>query len=137
MKKQYELKVFYDGLCRVCSAEIEYYKKQSGSAKINFVDIFSPDFNAESENLDPAKIHKHLHAKKEDGSVLVGVDVFIEIWKNLDRFKKISVLAENKIIKTTLKWGYKLFADIRPYLPRRKAADCTESPYCTAHNPNS
>lgn len=130
MKKQQELKVFYDGLCRVCSAEIEYYKKKSGSHKINFVDIFSADFNAQEENLDPVKIHKHLHAKKNDGQVLVGVDVFIEIWKNLDNFQKLAQVAENKFLNSVLRAGYKIFVDVRPYLPRRKAQDCSTSPYC-------
>lgn len=122
-----KIKVFYDGLCVVCSAEINHYKKMKGHEKIAFIDITGPEFNAVQENLDPVKIHKHLHAKDADGKVYIGVDTFILIWSHLPKLNWLARLAEKSFAKKVLEFNYALFVRIRPYLPRRS---CEQSPYC-------
>lgn len=122
-----KVKVYYDGLCILCSSEINHYKKMKGSDNIQFVDITTTEFNPQTENLDPFKVHKELHSKDLEGRIFVGVDTFILIWSKIDKLKWLSKLAQKAPIKKTLELNYKLFVKIRPYLPRRA---CEDSPYC-------
>ncbi len=119
--------IYYDGLCRVCSAEINHYKKMKGADLISFVDITRTDFDPVQENLDPQKIHQEMHAKDRDGNLFVGVDAFILIWSQLPSLVWLSRLAKNKGVNQILQWGYQGFVKIRPFLPRKS---CEDSPYC-------
>lgn len=121
------ISLYYDGLCVVCSAEINHYKKMRGSESIRFVDITDAHFNAKAENLDPKKIHVELHAKDANGQMHVGVDAFILVWSRLEKLKWLSRLAQKSIAKAFLQLNYSLFVKIRPYLPRKS---CETSPYC-------
>lgn len=122
-----QIKVYYDGLCVVCSSEINHYKKMNGSKNIDFIDITSSDFRADVEGLNPQKVHEELHAKDARGQLHVGVDAFILIWSSIDKLKWLSKAAQKSLIKKILQANYSLFVKIRPYLPRRS---CETSPYC-------
>lgn len=78
-----QIKVYYDGLCPLCSKEINHYKTMSGSDCIHFIDITSGAFDAVRESLDPKAIHKELHARDAEGQIHIGVDAFILIWSKL------------------------------------------------------
>lgn len=135
MKDKQKLKVYYDGLCKVCSKEIGHYKKQSGSEHIEFIDICSAQFNADLEGLDPVQVHKVMHARREDGTIATRVDAFIEIWKVLPKYHRLAKLASMSFIKLGLEVGYSGFASIRTYLPRDSSSeDCKDSPYCELKN---
>ena len=124
-----QLHVYYDGLCKVCSFEINHYKKQLGSEHINFVDITQPTFNAGLEGLDPFLVHKYLHAKKPNGEIVSGVETFRLIWQQLPKHKWAYNLSEKIIVRTALNFSYQVFVKLRPYLPRNKDL-CKDSPYC-------
>ena len=124
------LKVYYDGLCPLCSREIQHYQKQKGSDSIQFVDICASQFDAIKENLDPKKIHQVMHVRRADGSVATAVDAFIEIWKVLPKYNWAAAAAAKGNVRFLLNIGYHVFAKIRPWLPRKANADCSGSPYC-------
>ncbi len=126
-QQQNSVKVFYDGLCRVCSAEINTYKKMNGSHSIHFIDITSPEFDAQVYHLDPFKIHKEIHGFTSDGKLTVGVDTFILIWDSIPRLQWLGHLARKKTVRALLDQFYKGFVIVRPYLPRKS---CEASPYC-------
>ena len=121
------IKVYFDGLCVVCSKEIEQYKKMKGAEKINFIDIADPSFDCALEGLDPFAINKELHSKDAEGKIHVGVDTFILIWSNIDKLNWLAKLAQTSIVNFILQKNYILFTKIRPYLPRKS---CETSPYC-------
>lgn len=121
------VRIYYDGLCPPCSREILHYRKMNGADKIGFVDITSPEFNAESEDLDPLKVHQVIHAKDAEGKVYLGVDAFILIWSQLKSLRWLAGWAQKKPIYEGLKLGYMGFAKVRPLLPRKK---CQDSPFC-------
>ena len=123
------LQVYYDGLCKVCSFEIEHYKKQIGSENIDFIDITLPSFNASAEGLDPFLVHKYLHAKKPSGEIVSGVETFRLIWQELPKYNWAHRLSHNFAVNSVLNLGYKIFVKARPYLPRHKDL-CKDSPYC-------
>jgi predicted DCC family thiol-disulfide oxidoreductase YuxK len=124
-----KLQVYYDGLCKVCSFEIEHYKKQKGAENINFVDITLADFNAEKEGLNPLFVHKYLHAKNEEGQIVSGVETFRLIWQKLPKYNWAFQFSKNKLVSSSLNLGYQFFVQVRPYLPRYKD-QCKDSPYC-------
>ena len=127
-----DVRVYYDGLCHLCSREIEHYRRQSGSENLHFIDITSENFDAAREGLDPFLVHKEMHVKRQDGSVKTGVDAFIEIWDHLPRYRWAVKAARSNFLKPLLHFGYALFARIRPWLPKRKKS-CSSSPYCETH----
>lgn len=122
-------KIYYDGLCILCSKEIEHYKKQQGSDKFDFIDICDPVFNPSEHGVDPFQVHKIFHVKKSNGVLLTGVEAFRFIWSQLPRYQRLYAMTDNIFAKKVLNFGYDLFIKIRPLLPRKKS-DCSASPYC-------
>jgi len=125
-----KLRVYFDGLCVLCSREIAHYQRQKGSEAIDFVDICGPDFDAQLENLDPHQLHRIMHARRPDGSLATRVQAFIEIWDRLPRYRTLSRIAKWTPVNKALELGYSCFARVRPLLPRKKNLDCSTSPYC-------
>ncbi len=125
-----KLRVYFDGLCILCSREIDHYRHQRGADQIDFIDICSLDFDAKSENLDPYQIHKVMHAKLPDGTLATRVQAFIEIWNRLPRYQALGKIAKLPFVNKVLELGYSGFVRIRPLLPRKGSSDCSSSPYC-------
>lgn len=129
-----QLTVYYDEMCMLCAKEIHHYQKQKGSENIRFVDITADSFDAKAEGVDPFLVHKIMHAKSNDGILHTKIDAFIQIWKVLPKYHWLAELSEKSVVKSMMDVGYVLFAEIRPYLPKKKKADdCSQSPYCEIH----
>lgn len=126
------IKVYYDGLCRVCSFEINHYKTKKGSDRIQFIDITRPDFDAKAEGVDPYLVHRYLHAKTSDGRLVSGVETFRLIWSRLPDYQWAYRASTNRLISAGLEAFYFVFVRVRPYLPRHREA-CADSPYCDLH----
>jgi predicted DCC family thiol-disulfide oxidoreductase YuxK len=127
-----KLTIYFDGLCRLCSLEINHYKKQKGAEQMDFVDITAPTFDAKKQGVDPFLVHKIMHVKR-GAKIYTKVDAFVEIWKELPKYNWAVGLANNKLVRPFLNIGYEAFALVRPYLPRKKE-NCEDSPYCETHN---
>lgn len=126
------LKVYYDGLCKVCSGEINHYRKQRGSEQIQFIDICAPGFDARAEGVDPVAVHQVMHVKRSDGNLATRVDAFIEIWSALPKYRWLAQVARTRVARYGLDAGYSIFTKMRPLLPRyARAEDCKDSPYCS------
>lgn len=121
-----KLEVYFDGLCRVCSREIEYYRRKETQGMIRWVDITAPDFSATREGLDAQAIHRVMHVRDFDGRVHTGVSAFIEIWKLIPGFRMVAHVASFRLIRPIFDLGYAAFAKIRPYLPKKKRLDCAD-----------
>jgi predicted DCC family thiol-disulfide oxidoreductase YuxK len=122
------LKVFFDGLCPLCSREINHYKAQAGAGSIDFIDISETIFCAEAEGLDPRRVHRRFHVRNGP-VVLDGVDAFREIWKLLPRYGWLVKLTGFRLVRLLFVAGYELFVLLRPLLPR-KSRGCESSPHC-------
>ncbi len=129
-----QLTVYYDEMCVLCAKEIHHYQKQLGSDNINFVDITSPYFDAAKEGVDPFAVHKVMHAKKNDGTLLTKVEAFIAIWQILPKYQWLYKISQNTLVRKLMDTGYVAFAAARPYLPKKKNRDdCSDSPFCETH----
>lgn len=120
------MKVFYDGLCPLCSREIDYYKKKDQSALIKWCDITEPGFDAQAENLDPTEVHRIFHVKNTAGEIITGVEAFVEIWRTLPELKNWARASQIPGVKPAMKLGYFVFAKVRPFLPRKTRPDCAD-----------
>jgi len=116
--------IYFDGACYLCSAEIEHYRRQvlrgGLDGKVCFVDIADPQFDAQSHGLDDREVNRVMHVRSADGQLHLGVEAFVEIWRNLPRYEFLSKAVEIPGIRPLLELGYVVFARVRPYLPRRK-----------------
>lgn len=122
--------IYYDGLCQLCSREMEHYRKLKGAEQFGFIDITATNFNPLEQGLDPVAVHKAMHIKSPvTGEIKTGVDAFIEIWSLLPSYRWASRVASWPLIKALFKVFYSLFAKYRGYLPKRKL-NCSDSPYC-------
>ncbi|MEZ4871427.1 MAG: DUF393 domain-containing protein [Bdellovibrionales bacterium] len=121
--KNPELTIYYDGLCPLCSREIDHYRVKDTQGKIEYVDIADPQFDAQAVGLDPQKIHSVFHVKSKDGQVLTKVDAFVAIWDTLEIFSPLSRLAKNGVSRPLFDFGYSVFAKVRPWLPKKDCAD--------------
>lgn len=118
-----DLRVFYDGQCIVCSKEIDVYRRKDTNKKIEFVDISSLSFDAESEGLDPNRVKSVFHVKDSQNRLYTEVDGFIAIWDLLGIFKTLSIIAKSRLGRPVLDIGYFAFTKVRPFLPRKKCDD--------------
>ena len=116
------LRVYYDGLCHLCSREIEHYRRLPVSEPIDFVDIMDPQFDPVAESLEPEEIRRQLHSRDESGRLFVGVATFLEIWKRIPRYRGLYLLARLPVAHQLLEAFYFLFVRIRPWLPRKQGA---------------
>jgi predicted DCC family thiol-disulfide oxidoreductase YuxK len=120
--------IFYDGLCPLCAREIAHYRKCAKSdPAIVFQDITAPGFDAGSFGLDPARVHKEMHAN-EGETVTVGVDAFLAIWRRVPGHRWMLHVAKLPLANLLMRAGYWIFARLRPWLPRLKP-DC-RTDYC-------
>lgn len=126
MKK---LTIYYDGLCQLCSREIESYQKMKAGQQFAYQDITDEGFDPKKDGLDPLAIHKKMHIRLASGQVLTGVEAFLEIWKHLPWYRTLVPVVGNPLVKPFAKICYSIFARLRVYLPKRKKS-CQSSPYC-------
>ncbi len=124
-----KLSVYYDGLCQLCSREIDHYRKARGAEQLRFIDITAVDFQAEKEGLDPQRVHRVMHVKSAEGQIYTEVEAFVQIWKVLPGYSWMARAVESPLIRPIANLGYQGFARVRPWLPKKKA-DCSASPYC-------
>ena len=118
--------ILYDSHCKLCNAEIEYYKKKDPNNIFDYIDIMNPEFIAQNFGLKKSDVHKYFHVISKEGKVLKGVEAFHYIWIELDTFHLLQKLYSFKLGQNIMKLGYNAFVVIRPILPRKK--DCGD--YC-------
>ena len=118
-----KLTIYYDGLCQLCSREMQYvYNVEGATDRIAFVDFTDPAFDTRAEGLDPVALERYIHVRLPDGAVRTGVDAFIELWKRIPGHAWLARVVGNPVVKPLAKLGYLAFAGVRRHLPRRRAS---------------
>lgn len=118
------VEIFYDGKCVICSLEMDHYRGLKHAGRLKFVDISAADFTAQDFGLDPAEIQKVMHARDQNGELKTRMDAFIAIWEVLPGYEFAVKLAKKPWLRPFLDLGYDGFVKIRPFLPRKKRAEC-------------
>ena len=105
--------VYYDGKCGLCSREIAYYRRVSPKGVFDWQDITKSHEALQREGLSLADGLRLLHVKAHDGTMHIGVDGFILMWKQLSYWKLLAAFVALPIIKQLAQALYRLFADWR------------------------
>ncbi len=103
--------VLFDGKCGICSKEIAFYKKIAPLDQFIWEDVNAIDLK-EKYNIELISALKHLHVIDNE-KVLIGVDAFARIWKNIKYFKFLSFFIRLPLIYTSAKYAYFIFAEYR------------------------
>ena len=122
-----KLTLFFDGKCSVCVAEVNVYRKLDTEKNLAYVDISSPLFDALLVEIPEDRLNKYFNIQLENGTFVEGVDSFIEIWKRVPRLKFLAPIASFKPIHYMMHISYLIFAEMRPYLPKK---ECSTDGYC-------
>ncbi|MEM1375966.1 MAG: DUF393 domain-containing protein [Pseudomonadota bacterium] len=107
--------VFYNTLCPVCNAGIDYQQNKL-IVLVKAGEVEFRDINLEPERLSEfgatlEHIRKRLHATR-GADMIVGADVAIEIWRITSGQKWLALLFGNPAIRPLTRLGYNLFAEL-------------------------
>jgi len=121
----FPLRVFYDGACSVCAGEIDHYRRLDHAGRLVAVDISAADFDPLPYGIPLEAFHYELHAIDQQGTVYRGVDAFRAIWQAFPAsvlFGMLATLVTLPVIRVLARAGYRGFARVRPFLPKRRSA---------------
>ena len=117
--------VFYDSHCPMCKSEIEMIRRKDKQGQMKLTDISAADFDATGTGKTLDELMREIHGRYADGSVVVGVEVFREIYGRLG-FGFLVKPTRWAIIRWPMDVAYRLFAGIRyrAALKRYNKASC-------------
>lgn len=120
----FPLMVFYDGSCWVCAAEMAHYRDLRHGGQLLFIDISAADFDPALYGRSLDEFMAQLHVRDAAGRDFLGVDAFPPLWQALPGpgYRILAHLVPLPGIHRLASWGYRLFARLRPYLPKRSTA---------------
>ncbi|MEC8861111.1 MAG: DUF393 domain-containing protein [Pseudomonadota bacterium] len=75
-----KLRVFYDGSCPLCAAEMKQLAAADRQGQVELQDITQPDFSERFPHIDPVAADRILHGETDDGTLLYGLDVTARAW---------------------------------------------------------
>ena len=75
-----KLRVFYDGSCPLCAAEMKQLAAADREGHVELQDISRPDFSERFPHVDPVQADRILHGESDDGTQLLGLDVTVRAW---------------------------------------------------------
>ena len=106
-KKQI-MKVYFNNSCKICSAEINMYKKQN-IKDIEWVDITNNKSAEIETQKDSKNLLRRLHIK--DGEkVIGGAEAFLLVWKKIPKYKFLYSFFKTPIIFTLFSFFYEIIA---------------------------
>ena len=88
------MKVLYNGSCPICSKEIDHYKKYSTNIEYEDLETILC-FSAWGIDKEEAKRKLHVY---HDGVMYSGVDAFIQLWRQMPRYRFLSHLVSYPIV---------------------------------------
>lgn len=105
-----KITVFYDGKCSLCAKEIAHYQSIAPKEQFYFCDITQDSKPFTRLGFDTTTGLKELHVLNRHGSIKIGLDAFITIWRELRGWKYLAWLTNLPIIHFILSRVYKGFA---------------------------
>ncbi|MGL5358555.1 MAG: thiol-disulfide oxidoreductase DCC family protein [Shewanella sp.] len=107
-----ELRIFFDGNCPLCSAEMRQLKARDPDDNIELVDLNAENFSSRFSYIDKDYANSILHGETASGQVLLGLDVTCKAWALTGTRPWIQVL-RLPLIKPLADWCYLRFAKHR------------------------
>lgn len=126
-KPRFPLRVFYDGSCVVCSTEVERYGRMDREGRLILVDISSPEFDPSELGISLRELMYQMHAIDGAGRVYRNLEAFWAIWQAFPGSSLLGLMGRLitlPLVHPAARLGYRCFAAIRRFLPKRPA-DCS------------
>jgi predicted DCC family thiol-disulfide oxidoreductase YuxK len=121
----FDVEVFFDGECPLCTKEVGFVRRLDRRARVRFVDIAAPSFDASAVGRTHDELMARIHARLPDGELVEGVEVFRLMYAAVG-FGPVVALTRIPGMKQLLDAGYTWFAKNRLRLTGRCATDaCT------------
>ena len=114
--KEKKIKVFFDGSCKVCSKEINFYNKYDKQNKFNWIDLNSKNKILKSIGISKGELLRSLHIQLHDGRIIKGVNAFRIIWREYPYLKFFSYMLDFKIIRIIARPVYRLLVKIKSFI---------------------
>jgi predicted DCC family thiol-disulfide oxidoreductase YuxK len=121
----YPLRIFFDGSCSLCAAEMAVYQGKEHAGRLQFVDISAAEFDPTPYGITLAAFMHEMHAIDLEGHVYRGVDAFRAIWQAFPastRYGLLGALVALPGVHLLARATYWCFARLRRYLPKSRAA---------------
>ena len=112
-----DLRIFYDGGCPLCLAEMKQLIKLDRQKKIDLVDINQESFEEDYPEIDRQKADQILHGQLADGTILLGLDVTHKAWSLVGKGRWTAIIRW-PIIRPLADFAYLKFARHRHFLSR-------------------
>jgi predicted DCC family thiol-disulfide oxidoreductase YuxK len=109
--------VYYDGGCPACRREMAHYRAQPSAVAIRFTDVVAEPERLVAIGITQREAIHRLHARDEQGRLLVGMRAFLGVWLRIPRYAGIARRLEWLITSRPMEWLYARFCNFR--LPRR------------------
>lgn len=120
----WDVEVFFDGDCPLCSREIAMLRRRDRQHRIQFTDI-----SISAEEFDPASINRtrtelmaEIHGRLADGTIISGVEVFRRLYSAVG-FTRLVAITQIPGLSRLLDFGYGLFARNRLSVTGRRCQD--------------
>ena len=111
------LRIYYDGDCPLCNAEIDQLKRLNVDGKLEFADLNDEDFTGDYPHIDPQQARQILHGETADGSIVTGLDVTCMAWQSVGRHRWLAILRW-PVIRHIADLAYLFFARHRQKISR-------------------
>ena len=111
-KKAPEISVYYNSACPVCNAGINAQKGKSTACAINWKDVHSNNELAQEIKIDLPTIRKYLHLRDHNGSLKIGINAFIILWRKSPSEQWKASLFSLPLITQLARVGYFIFANL-------------------------
>jgi predicted DCC family thiol-disulfide oxidoreductase YuxK len=112
-----ELRIFYDGGCPLCLAEMKHLLSLDIKQSIDLVDINQQGFEKKYPAINKQKADAILHGQLADGSIILGLDVTHKAWSLVGKGHWTSMLRW-PLIRIFADLVYLIFAKYRHPLSR-------------------
>lgn len=122
----FDIEVYYDGACPMCSREIRLLRRLDRRQRIRFVDIAAAEFEAKTLGVSQQALMERIHGRLPDGTLLEGVEVFRRLYAAVG-FRWIVSLTRLPGVASLLDAAYSWFARRR----LRLAGRCDEGSCAT------
>ena len=129
-REAWDVEVFHDGDCPICTREIHWMRKRDVDGRIRFTDIAEPSFDPSSYDRNQEDFISEIQGRLPPGEWLEGVEVFRQLYTAIG-FGAAVQLTRLPLIANGLDWGYRIFARNRLRLTGRCGESCTVTPSAT------
>jgi predicted DCC family thiol-disulfide oxidoreductase YuxK len=105
-----KMKVYYNSGCPVCKAGIESQMDKGSSCEIEWADVHENNALASEVGARLEFVRERLHAVDDEGTLHVGFDAFLIIWRHSPSERWKARVLGLPVIKHLCRVAYNLFA---------------------------